>query len=164
MEVKVKFRNEEVKELYRKASGELNTSFPFKKHERDFCYDCVAVSCEEVAPKVYKYDLGIALQLEGVDKERPVIFDIDARPRSSVYKTGMSLSNCIGTIDEDYTGYVSVIFYHVIDTLPKYEVGDRICQIKIGTTYPMNFVEVDDLNVTKRGDGGFGSTGKSELK
>jgi dUTP pyrophosphatase len=45
-------------------------------------------------------------------------------------------------------------------SMPKYEVGDRIGQIKIGTTYPIEFVEVDELSDTERGDGGYGSTGK----
>lgn len=45
-------------------------------------------------------------------------------------------------------------------TMPKYEVGDRIGQIKLGITFPMGFVEVDELDDTERGAGGYGSTGK----
>jgi dUTP pyrophosphatase len=44
--------------------------------------------------------------------------------------------------------------------LPKYEVGDRIGQIKIGYTSPIEFVEIKELTDTERGAGGFGSTGK----
>lgn len=44
--------------------------------------------------------------------------------------------------------------------MPKYEVGDRIGQIKIGVTFPIEFVEVDSLNDTERGEGAYGSTGK----
>jgi dUTP pyrophosphatase len=44
--------------------------------------------------------------------------------------------------------------------MPKYEVGDKIGQIKIGATFPIEFIEVDSLDSTERGDGGFGSTGK----
>jgi dUTP pyrophosphatase len=44
--------------------------------------------------------------------------------------------------------------------MPNYEVGDKIGQIKIGAAFPIEFVEVDSLNSTERGDGGFGSTGK----
>lgn len=130
---------------------------PFKTYERDFCYDVVATSCEEVAPNIYKYGIGLAFQVEPNSFE---VFSLDFRPRSSVWKTGMVLSNCIGTIDEPYRGEVSAVFYHVMPNLPKYEVGDRIGQIKIGTTYPIDFVEVEELDPTERNDGGFGSTGK----
>lgn len=41
---------------------------PYKKYDRDFCYDCVAVSEEEVAPNVWKYGLGFALQREKITR------------------------------------------------------------------------------------------------
>lgn len=85
---------------------------------------------------------------------------IDFRPRSSVYKTGMVLSNCEGTIDEGYVNEVSAIFYHVMPDMPRYRKGDRIGQIKIGVTFPINFVEVEELNPTDRWMSGWGSTGK----
>ena len=85
---------------------------------------------------------------------------IDARPRSSIWKTGMILSNCEGTIDELYRGECAAIFYHLLPNMPKYEVGDKICQIKLGFTVPIQFVEVDELSETARGEDGFGSTGK----
>ena len=147
---------------------------PYKKYNPDFCYDVVATSCEEVAPNVYKYGLGLAFQIER-GKERitdigkieewyahcsRLNLSLDFRPRSSVWKTGMVLSNCTGTIDELYTGEVSAVFYHIMPNMPKYEVGDRIGQIKIGVTLPIEFFEVDELNQTSRGMGGYGSTGK----
>lgn len=85
---------------------------------------------------------------------------IDARPRSSVWKTGMVLSNCEGTIDENYTGEISAVFYHVMPNMPRYKVGDRVCQIKLGLAIPMEFVQVQELNETDRGSNGYGSTGK----
>ena len=144
---------------------------PYKTHTEDFCYDCVAVSEEEIAPNVWKYGLGLAFQIkrrvELIDPDLAIDFNcgkidlsIDARPRSSVWKTGMVLSNCEGTIDELYTGQVSAVFYHIMPNMPRYRVGDRICQIKLGFTLPMDFVEVEELNETSRGDGGYGSTGK----
>lgn len=161
MKVKVKFKNDEAKRLYLEAS-ENKTIFPFKKHSSDFCYDAVAVSCEEIAPNVYKYGLGISVQIirDKNDEGASLSLSIDVRPRSSVYKTGMVLSNSVGTIDEDYTGEISVIMYHVLPDMPKYDVGDRICQLKIGITSQMEFIEVDSLDNTVRGDGGYGSTGK----
>lgn len=163
MRVKLKYTNDYAAELYRKASGKLEKEVPFKTHDDDFCYDCVATTCEEIAPRVYKYDLGISLQIiddiEFLDRG-DIILDIDARPRSSVWKTGMSLSNCEGTVDKGYIGNIYAVFYHLLDNMPKYEVGDRVCQIKIGATVPMEFIVVDELSNTSRGDGGFGSTGK----
>lgn len=134
---------------------------PYKTYTEDYCYDVVATSCEEIAPNVYKYGIGLAFQIDRED--RLVMFTnkaIDFRPRSSVWKTGMILSNCIGTIDELYTGEVCAVFYHIMPGMPKYEVGDRIGQIKLGTALPMEFVEVDELSETERGAGGYGSTGK----
>lgn len=159
MKVNLKYTNEKSKELYKKASESENCEVPFKTHTRDFCYDCVAVSCEEIHPNVYKYGLGIALQ---IDEEKPKnkIYSIDGRPRSSIFKTGMSLANCEATIDEDYNGEIFAIFYHLIPTLPIYKVGDKIIQIKIGETIPIEFNIVEDLKETIRGNGGFGSTGK----
>lgn len=162
---------------------------PYKAHPSDFCYDCVAVSEEEIAPNIWKYKLGIAFQLERyftkpcngmmittdpADKTRNMSMfsmrfhlgeceldlSIDARPRSSVWKTGMILSNCEGTIDENYRGEVSAVFYHLMPNMPRYKVGDRVCQIKIGMALPMEFVEVEELSNTDRGTKGYGSSGK----
>ena len=160
-----------------------NTVIPNKAYPTDFCYDCVAVSEEEIAPNVWKYGLGLAFQIVrepetivmstcchgGKEKvhhtkmyfsRSPINLSIDARPRSSVWKTGMILSNCEGTIDESYTGEVSAVFYHVKPDMPRYKVGDRVCQIKLGFTLPMDFVEVDSLDKTDRGANGYGSSGK----
>lgn len=132
---------------------------PFKAHKSDFCYDVVATSCEEIAPNVYRYGTGLAMQIVREENEDTVL-GITARPRSSVWKTGMVLSNCEGTIDEGYTGEIMAVFYHVMPEMPKYNVGDKIFQIHIDITTPMQFIEVDELSETDRGDGGYGSTGK----
>ena len=137
-----------------------NAVVPFKTYEKDFCYDCVATSCEEIAPNVYKYGIGLAFEISIGKKYSGLNVSIDARPRSSVWKTGMILSNCEGTIDELYRGEVSAVFYHVMKDMPKYEVGDKIIQIKLGLTEPISFVEVEELSDTERGESGYGSTGK----
>lgn len=179
MIVKVKFINEEARELYLKASGKLESVFPFKKYDRDFCYDVVATSCKQIAPNVYKYGIGLAFQIcrgpELIEIERrdgwakcmefdtslsPFNLSIDLRPRSSVWETGMVLSNCTGTVDELYTGEVSAVFYHLFPDMPIYKVGDKIGQIKVGVTFPMMFIEASELDSTDRGNGGYGSTGK----
>ena len=148
MKVKVKKLNE-------------NAVIPFKTYERDFCYDVVAVSEEEVAPNVWKYGIGLAFQIDrdSLFAHRYLNLSIDLRPRSSVWKTGMVFSNCEGTIDELYTGEVYAVFYHVFPNMERYKVGQRIGQIKIGITTPIEFVVVDELDETERNDGGYGSTG-----
>ena len=139
-------------------------TMPAKAHDDDFCYDVTAVSCEEIAPNVYRYGTGLALQIEERNRwmsaRRGAVLDIDVRPRSSVWKTGMILSCCTGTVDAGYTGEISAVFYHVMPDMPKYEVGDRICQICVGHTYQIEFEEADELSATDRGAGGYGSTGK----
>lgn len=138
-----------------------NAVIPTKAHNGDFCYDVTAVSREQIAPNVYKYGLGFALEIERND-EIPDDLNacIDIRPRSSIYKTGLVLSNGVATIDENYRGELSMIFYHVIPSLPPYEVGDRIGQIVLNYADEMFFTEADELSPTDRGTGGYGSTGK----
>lgn len=80
-------------------------------------------------------------------------------PRSSCYKQSQILSNCIGVIDSDYRGEVSAVM--IGDRLDKmYQVGERAAQIFFLPVPKVQLVEVDDLNETKRGVGGYGSTGK----
>lgn len=137
----------------------------------------VATSEEQVAPNVWKYGIGLSFQIErgfeifSKDENNPwnlCVYDlrtlqcnlsIDFRPRSSVWKTGMVLSNCQGTIDELYRGEVCAVFYHVMPDMPRYKAGDRIGQIKLGITLPIKFEEVEELDDTERGNRGFGSTG-----
>lgn len=150
---------------------------PFKTYPEDFCYDVVATSEQEIAPNVWKYGIGLAFEIEGkpddlvvesefgkellrIQQDRKVNVSLDLRPRSSIWKTGMVLSNAVGTIDELYRGEVSAVFYHVFPGMSRYRVGDRIGQIKLGFTLPVEFEEVDELGRTLRGDGGYGSTGR----
>lgn len=138
---------------------------PAKAHGDDFCYDCVATSCVEIAPNVYKYGLGFALQMVVAPILKSGIrinehsFSVDLRARSSIWRTGMVLSNGVGTIDEGYRGEVSAVFYHVMPDMPKYKVGDRICQIHFNATSNIDFILTDQLDKTERGVGGYGSTG-----
>lgn len=136
-----------------------NAVIPFQTYDSDYCFDCVATSCVEVAPNVYKYGLGFALQLaEELPKGWKACFN--GRARSSIHNTGMILSNGEGTLDLGYTGEIFMVFYHVMPTLPRYQVGDKICQIHLELTHDIEFVEVDELKATERADGGYGSTGK----
>lgn len=134
---------------------------PSQTYASDFCFDVYATSEEEVAPNVWKYRIGWAFQIDrGLTYPDYMKLSIDFRPRSSVWKTGMVLSNGEGTIDESYTGEVFAVFYHLFPNLERYHKGDKIGQIKIGTALPIEFKEVDSLLPTERGSNGCGSTGR----
>ena len=79
-------------------------------------------------------------------------------PRSSVYKTGQSLSNCVGVIDSGYRGEIMMKFT-LSPTGQDYKIGDRIGQIVIFPYPKIEFEEVKELTQSVRGDAGFGSTG-----
>lgn len=86
-------------------------------------------------------------------------------PRSSIYKTNFYLTNHVGVLDSDYRGELKFIFrergYSEFPAAHKpYEVGDRIGQMIIMPYPKVEFLEVEELTKTERGDGGFGSTGK----
>jgi len=92
-------------------------------------------------------------------------------PRSSICKNQLLLSNSVGVIDSGYRGEVSFKFKPslALNSLQRvtdrkrygvYEVGDRIGQIIIVPYPKIEFVEVDELTETERGEGGYGSSGK----
>ncbi len=145
--------------FFKKTNEKAQMPVKAMGHEADFCYDCYAVSEEEVAPNVWKYGLGFALQPCN-DFDGHNIRGFNIRPRSSVWKTGMMLSNCVGTVDETYTGEISAVFYHVMPDMPRYKVGDKVCQLCLERTERLHFEKVSELRKTLRGDGGYGSTGK----
>lgn len=138
-----------------------NAVLPTKAHNSDFCYDVTAVSRAEILPNVYKYGLGFALEVER-NGEIPDDLNVcvDIRPRSSIHKTGLVFSNSVATIDEGYRGELSMVFYHVIPSLPPYEVGDRIGQIVLDFADEMLFEEAEELSPSDRGTNGYGSTGR----
>lgn len=82
-------------------------------------------------------------------------------PRSSIAtKTTMLLGNSVGVIDSDYRGEIKFVFKDVARGQgKKYNPGDRIGQLVIVPIPVISFTEVDELTETKRGDGGYGSTG-----
>jgi len=129
-----------------------NAQVPKKVIDTDACYDVIAVSKEDLGDGRIHYGLGFALEI-------PENTQLDLRSRSSIHKTGLILSNCIGTGDEEYRGEYQAFFYHVIPTLPPYEVGDRILQIQLKTREDVIFKITKELSETKRGKEGFGSSG-----
>ena len=80
-------------------------------------------------------------------------------PRSSVYKTGQTLTNCVGVIDSGYRGEI-MLKYTLSPYQREYDIGDRVGQLIIMPYPRIDFVEVEKLTPTDRGDGGYGSTGR----
>jgi len=96
----------------------------------------------------------------GLSFEIPQGYEIQIRPRSGLaYKHGISVLNSPGTIDSDYRGEIKVLLINYSDEEFEIKLGDRIAQAIIQKVIQAQFIEVDSLNNTERGDGGFGSTG-----
>ena len=73
-------------------------------------------------------------------------------------KKGLAPANKVGVIDADYRGEIKIVLYNQSKEIQKIQPEERIAQIIITPYMQVNFVEVDELDETKRGTGGFGST------
>jgi dUTP pyrophosphatase len=96
----------------------------------------------------------------GLFIELPVGFEAQVRPRSGLaLKKGLSVLNTPGTIDADYRGEIGVILINLSNEEVTIENGERICQMVISKHEQAELIQVEVLNETDRGAGGFGSTG-----
>ena len=87
-------------------------------------------------------------------------YEIQVRPRSGLaFKHGISVPNTPGTIDSDYRGELKVLLINHGSENFAIRRGERIAQLVPAAVTPATFDEVDDLDDTQRGAGGFGSTG-----
>ena len=97
----------------------------------------------------------------GLSIELPVGYEAQIRPRSGLaLKNGITLLNAPGTIDADYRGDVGIILANLSAEDFTVQPGDRIAQMVIAKYEQIQWEQVEDLSETKRGAGGFGSTGK----
>ncbi len=88
-------------------------------------------------------------------------YEIQIRPRSGLaIKHGISVLNAPGTVDADYRGEIKVILWNCGGEDFTIKIGDRIAQAVLSPIERAKFKVVSALNKTKRGSGGFGSTGK----
>jgi dUTP pyrophosphatase len=143
MQVKIKKLNE-------------NAVIPSYAKDGDAGMDLVATSIISETQTQITYGIGLALEI-------PKGFVGLIFPRSSVRKTRLMLSNCVGVVDSGYRGELQATFNKVNQNSQAendYKVGDRIAQIMIIPHPPIEFEETDELSDTERGEGGFGSTGK----
>ena len=96
----------------------------------------------------------------GLFIELPVGYEAQVRPRSGLaLKKGLSVLNTPGTIDADYRGEIGVILINLSNEEVTIEHGERICQMVIAKHEQAELLQVEILNETDRGAGGFGSTG-----
>jgi len=97
----------------------------------------------------------------GLFMEIPIGYEAQVRPRSGLaFKHGVTVLNSPGTIDADYRGEIKVILVNLSKEKFVIEDGKRIAQMVIAAHEQAEWNEVDELNDTSRGAGGFGSTGK----
>ncbi len=87
--------------------------------------------------------------------------EAQVRPRSGLaIKQGLTVLNTPGTIDADYRGEVMVVLVNLSNTVQEVNDGDRIAQLIVASYHQIEWEESELLEETKRGTGGFGSTGK----
>lgn len=97
----------------------------------------------------------------GLYIELPGGYEAQMRPRSGLaLNEGLGLLNSPGTIDADYRGEIGIIVVNLSNALVTIKDGDRICQMVINKVEQAELIEVDTLDETERGAGGFGHTGK----
>ena len=90
----------------------------------------------------------------------PEGYEAQVRPRSGLaYKKGISVLNSPGTIDADYRGEIGVILVNLSNEEFIVADGERIAQMVVAKCEQADFIEVEVLDETERGAGGFGSTG-----
>ncbi len=96
----------------------------------------------------------------GLFIELPVGYEAQVRPRSGLAaKKGITVLNAPGTIDADYRGEIGVILVNLSNDNFTVENGERVAQLVISRHEHITWKEVEVLEETARGEGGFGSTG-----
>lgn len=97
----------------------------------------------------------------GLFMEIPVGYEAQVRPRSGLaFKNGLTVLNSPGTIDADYRGEVKVILVNLSNQDFTINDGERVAQMVIAKHEQAEWIQVEQLEETSRGEGGFGSTGK----
>ena len=135
-----------------------NAKIPTKGSEKAAGYDlyaCLDADKIEIAPHTTA-KIGTGLAVAVPDGYFGAVF---ARSGLAA-KEGLRPANCVGVCDSDYRGEYIVALHNDSDTVRTVQNGDRIAQLVVIPFLAVEFQEVDSLNETERGAGGFGSTGK----
>ena len=158
--IKIKL-TEEAKELYPNGKPEYESegSSGFDIRAVNFAY-CLGIEVVDGLTMAYLPQRERILIKTGLFVEIPRGYELQIRPRSGLaLKHGISITNSPATIDSDYRGEICVILENRGYEDFEIKIGDRIAQGIIAPVYQAEFEVVDTLDDTKRGDGGFGSTG-----
>ena len=141
----------------------LNDSamLPAKGSDKAAAYDvyaCILTEEKEVTVKPHTtVKIGTGLSMTP-----PEGYFVGVYARSGLSsKEGLRPANCVGVCDEDYTGEYIVALHNDSEETRVVRHGDRIAQLILQKRYDMDFEEVEELEQTERGTGGFGSTGKA---
>lgn len=147
MNIKVKRMSEEAK-------------LPTRGSEKAAAYDVYACLPDKNAPVTIMPHQTMLIGT-GLRMAPPEGFYVGVYARSGLSsKEGLRPANCVGVIDEDYRGEYLVAVHNDSEVTRSVRHGNRIAQILLQKRYDMDFEEVDELDTTGRGVGGFGSTGK----
>ena len=96
----------------------------------------------------------------GLFIELPLGYEAQIRPRSGLaFRLGITCLNTPGTIDADYRGEIKVLLINMDAQAQVIQPGERIAQMVIQKVEKINWIQVENLENTKRSEGGFGSTG-----
>lgn len=132
----------------------VDAVLPCYAHEGDAGLDLYATSDVELVSGVVTFvSTGIAIAL-------PSGYEAQIRSRSGLAAKGVSVLNSPGTIDSGYRGEIKVILFNHTTKSICIKKWDRIAQMVVAPVTRVILNEVDELDSTERGSGGFGSTGK----
>jgi len=137
-----------VKKLSREAK------LPTKATEGSVCYDVFSTKRILFSPNEKN------MIHTGLVFEVPKGYGMDIRPRSGLASRGLIILNSPGTLDSDYRGELLVSCANISNRNILVDKGDRIVQIRLFKVIDLEFEEVEEISETKRGKGGFGSTGE----
>ena len=127
---------------------------PTKAHPSDIGYDLTAIGVyKQISESITLFETGIRVS-------PPEGYYLEILPRSSMSKTGYMLANSVGTIDPTYTGTLKIALIRVDEKLPEIKLPFTRCQLVLRKAEYTEMVQVESIEKTVRGDGGFGSSDK----
>ena len=125
---------------------------PKKAHRDDTGYDLWIIN------KGKERENGVVMYGTGLAVEPPTGWYFEIVPRSSIIKTGYIQANGVGVVDTGYRGELFVPLKKIDEASPDIELPKKIAQLVLRPINTCDFIEVDSLCDTERGEGGFGST------
>ena len=131
-------------------------SIPSRGHASDAGIDLTAMAYEQKREGVFFIDTGVSVQVSSG-------YYVELVPRSSIVKTDFIMANSVGVIDPEYRGIIFVPLRYVGTESGVADcerlMGKRVAQMLVRPLVPCQIQEVQGLDETLRGEGGFGSTG-----